>query len=206
MSPEISVASRQLERMRGMNAAYHGRFFADIRFTTLVVIALFAAGAALEIPRLYLLVPVVALIGACQTAFDASYLIFSRHYATALERFINDQLGTEVLVAHRMEDAYLFPLDRTKIVTLASGPGFTWFGFMTALYTTIGAASYVTGLWLGIPALPTGLSLLLYLLFLGLLTIAALAVGGWWFVRGEGERRLVESLRGRPGIEDAIAE
>ena len=196
MSAEISLASRQLERMRGMNAAYHRRFFADIRFTTLVVIGLFAAAAALEVPHLYLLVPVVALMGACQTAFDASYLIFCRHYATALERFINDQLGTEVLVAHRMEDAYLFPLNRTKVVTLASGPGFTWFGFMTALYTTIGVASYVAGLWLGIPALPTGLPLLLYVLFLGLLTIAALVAGTWWFVRGEGERRLRRVLDG----------
>jgi len=32
----------------------------------------------------FLLVPVVALFGAPVTAFDASYLVFSRHYATAL--------------------------------------------------------------------------------------------------------------------------
>ena len=172
-----------------MNAAYHRRFFSDIRFSTVVILGLFVVGAAVD-PAFFLVVPVIALIGACQTAFDASYLIFSRHYATALERYINERLDREVLVAHRLEDAYLFPLDRTKIVTLAGGSGFTWFGFMTALYTLVGAGTYLAGLWLGLPSLPGGLGTVAYWTALIGLTLAALVVGGWWFVGGEGERRL----------------
>lgn len=189
MTPEVSIAARQLARMRGMNAAYHRRFFADIRFSTVVILGLFVAGAAVD-DAFFLVVPVIALMGACQTAFDASYLIFSRQYATALERFINQELGREVLIAHRLEDSYLFPLDTTKIVTLAGGSGFTWFGFMTALYTLVGAATFVAGLWLGLPALPEGIATTAYWTFVGGLTLAALVVGGWWFVGGEGERRL----------------
>ena len=200
MSPELSIAAAQLERMRGMNAAYHRRFFADVRFTVLVIGGLFAAGALGDrrASLLFLLIPAAALIGACQTAFDAYYLIFSRHYAASLERFINTRLGEEVLVAHRMEEAYMFPLGGAKMVTLAPGKGFTWFGFMTAFYTVIGAASYAVGLWLGIDALGPGPLRVLYLVFLGALTLSALATGGWWFVAGAGERRLARVLGANP--------
>lgn len=65
MDPALVVASRQLARMRAMNVAYHRRFFSDIRFSTLVILALFTAGMSLD-PRLFLAIPVVALVGACQ--------------------------------------------------------------------------------------------------------------------------------------------
>lgn len=174
-----------------MNAAYHQRFFADIRFTMLVSLGLLAAGFALD-DRLFLALPVVALLGGCQTAFDASYLIFSRQYAARLERLIDVELGRDVLVAHRLEDAYLFPLDRPKIVTFTLS-GFSWFGFMTALYTLAGVAVYVTGLALSLPVIASGIGAAAgtaYLVTLGVATVAALGVGLWWFPGGEGEDRL----------------
>ena len=201
MSPQLSIAAGQLERMRGMNAAYHRRFFADIRYASILVVGLLVVGHADGDGRLaricFLLLPVVALVGACQTAFDAYYLIFSRHYAASLERYINAGLGTEVLVAHRMEETYMFPLGGTKIVTLGFGTGFTWFGFMTAFYTVIGATAYVLGLWWGLPHL-AGVHRTLYLVFIVALTAAALAVGGWWFIGGAGERRLAGVLDHTP--------
>lgn len=193
MSHELTVASAQLARMRGMNAAYHRQFFADIRFTTVVTLGIFVAAFAVD-DRLVLAVPVVALLGACQTAFDASYLIFSRHYSTSLERDINAQLGREILVGHRLEDSYLFGLDRTKLVTLSLAPGgFTWFGFMTALYTVAGLGVYVVGLVLSLDVIGTSIGVragAAYLISLAVVTVAAAVVGIWWFVGGEGERRL----------------
>lgn len=191
MEATLEVAHAQLARMRGMNAAYHNRFFSDIRSTTLVVLALFVAGAVVD-RRLYLAIPVLALLGACQTAFDASYLIFSRQYAARLERFINDRLGQDVLVAHRMEDEYLFPLDTFKVVTF-SVERFSWFGFMTALYTLVGVGAYVAGLIASLGVIGNEIGLRLggiYLISLAIVTIAALGVGFWWFPGGEGERRL----------------
>lgn len=191
MEATLEVAHAQLTRMRGMNAAYHNRFFSDVRSTTLIVLALFVAGAAID-RRMYLAVPVVALLGACQTAFDASYLIFSRQYAARLERFLNDRLGQDVLVAHRMEDEYLFPLDTPKVVTL-SIERFSWFGFMTALYTIIGVGAYTVGLIASLGVIGDEIGLRLggiYLITLAVVTIAALGVGFWWFPGGEGERRL----------------
>ena len=193
MTDELTVASAQLARMRAMNAAYHRRFFGDIRFTILVTLGLFVVAFAVD-ERLALALPVVALLGACQTAFDASYLIFSRHYATALEQFINARLGRDLLVAHRLENSYLFELDRTKLVTLSVSPGaFTWFGFMTGLYTLVGVGVYVVGIVLTLDAIGTSVSVragAAYLIALALVTVTAVVVGAWWFVAGEGERRL----------------
>lgn len=193
MPDELTIASAQLSRMRGMNAAYHRQFFSDIRFTAVVTLALFVAAFAVD-DRLALALPVVALLGACQTAFDASYLIFSRHYATALEQFINRQLGRDILVAHRLENSYLFELDKTKLVTLSIGPGaFTWFGFMTGLYTLVGVGVYAVGIVLSLDVIGSSVSVragAAYLIGLAAVTVIAAVVGVWWFVGGEGERRL----------------
>ena len=189
MEPQVELAAQQLRRMRGMNAAYHQRFFSDIRFSTALILALFVGGWTVH-RSFFLIVPFIALMGACQTAFDASYLIFSRQYATTLEAFLNQQLGHKILVAHLLEDAYLFPLDQRKVVTLAGGGGFTWFGFMTAFYTLTGFGAYLFGLWVGIEAINTTGQLVAYWAFLGGLTLTAAAVGTWWFVGGQGERRL----------------
>jgi len=174
-----------------MNAKYHARFFADVRYSVTVSVGLFVAAAGLD-GRLLALIPVVALIGAAQTAFDASYLIFSRQYATRLERWLNQELGTGVLVANRLEDAYLFPLDKPKVVTLAGGSGFTWFGFMTAFYTVIGALVFAVGLVGGAQAIASSNRLVsvVYLLTMIVVTLITLVVGWWWFPGGVGERRL----------------
>ena len=187
----ISLAAAQLARMRGMTGYYHRRFFGDIRFSTTLILGLAALGFW-GIEELFLAIPAVALVGACQTAFDASYLIFARQYAASLESFLNRKVGEEVLVAARLEHDYLFPLDDPKIVTLALGSGFSWFGFMTALYTVVGAASFVIGLVLGWGVLTdSGAAWMAgYLIVLLGLTTVALGVGWWWFVAGNGERRL----------------
>lgn len=205
MDHDITIALQQLSRMRGMNALYHRQFFSDIRFTTVAVLALLVSGAAID-RWIFLAIPFVALLGATSTAFDASYLIFSRQYATRLERFVNDRIGRDILIAHELEDAYLFPLDRTKIVTLRFGEDFTWFGFMTAFYTLLGVAAYLTGLALSLDVLSdsgrasVGFA---YLVTLAVFTLGSLGVGAWWFVGGTGEERLETVLDRRFGAERA---
>lgn len=174
-----------------MNAAYHRRFFFDVQFSVVVIVALAIVGFT-GVEEVFLLVPFVALLGAAQTAFDASYLVFSRHYATALEHRINRELGSEVLVANRLEEDYLFPLNKKKLVTLAPGRGFTWFGFMTGFYTLLGIAAFLAAIALGWDVLTDagGSVTGLYLAVLGVLVAITLVTGWWWFVGGEGERRL----------------
>ncbi len=188
MDHKVKIAAQQLARMRGMTALYHKRFFADIRFTLLVGFGIVAVAFIWD-RRLIALLPVLALLGAAQTAFDASYLIFARHYARSLEQYLNDALGEELLVASRLEDAYLFPLDEPKLVSLPLKGGLTWFGFMTALYTLTGVGFFGLGLWLSYDALPQQWNDV----YVGVMLVAAVAtlIVGWrWFWRGEGERRL----------------
>ena len=193
----LALVDRQLARMRAMTGLYHRRFFIDIQFSVVVILALAAAGFALD-ERLFLAVPFVALLGATQTAFDASYLIFARQYASRLEVWLNRAVGQRVLVAADLEAGYLFPLDVRKTVTLRFGRDFSWFGFMTAFYTALGVLAFATGYGLGIGSLsPTGQ--LLYTAILGLFTVAALGTGLWWFNGGEGEDRLRNILDERFG-------
>lgn len=190
-----NLAAAQLSRMRGMTRFYHQRFFADIRYTTALCVGLLLIGWW-GVAEAFLLVPPVALIGANQTAFDASYLHFARHYASVLESDLNATQRRKVLVGAEMEDRYLYPLNEKKIVTAHLGPGFSWFGWMTILYTITGALAFLAGLALGIPVLLEAGSTwtFSYLAILGVLLLASLAIGGWWFVAGTGEKRLQEVL------------
>ena len=198
MEPTPRIAADQLGRMRGMTRYYHERFFSDIRLQVVLTIALFVIGFW-EVEGAFLLIPVVALYGAVQTAFDASYLIFARQYAARLEGYLNAQLDSPVLVAAELEREYLFPLDDTKLVTAAFGSGFTYFGFVTLFFTALGVFTYLFGLALGLGFLDRARDLWApaYLISLAALTLAALGVGWWWFVGGEGERRLRAVLDAR---------
>jgi hypothetical protein len=186
---ERPIAVDQLARMRGMTRLYHEQFFADVRFTTVATLALFVLGWW-EVPEAFALIPVVALVGAANTAFDASYLVFARQYAARLERVADPEGRT--LVAARLEDAYLFPLDRPKVVTLRFGSDFTWFGFMTLFYTLLGIAAAGFGLALALPVLADHGSQWLgaYAAVLGAMLLATVGTGIWWFPGGAGERRL----------------
>jgi len=187
--------------MRGMTAMYHRRFFLDVNLATVLILVLFVVGWW-GVEQAFLLVPVVALIGAVQTAFDSSYLVFARWYAAYLERYLNERVGERIHVAAELEDAYLFELGAPKIVTIPIGGGFTWFSYVTIFYTIIGAFAYLFGLVLGwdtLMAAPLPV-ILLYSFGLVGMTIASLLVGIWWFVGGTGERRLQRVLEGRFGV------
>jgi hypothetical protein len=200
MEHTMMIAAQQLGRMRGMTGMYHRRFFFDINITTVLVLALLLIGWW-SVPEAFLLVPVVALIGAVQTAFDASYLIFARTYAARLELSINSTIGDDILVAAELENVYLFPLKTAKIVTIPLDGSFTWFGFVTVFYTVIGIASFGFGLALGWDVLRSGPPALgtTYLVVMLGLAVTALIAGGWWFIGGEGERRLNSVLDDRMG-------
>lgn len=178
-----------------MTRYYHERFFADTRYTAFAVIVLLLLGFW-SIPEAFLAVPVVALLGANQTAFDASYLFMARRYAAALEGEINGAMRRTILVGAELEDRYLVPLDSKRLVGVAFGRGFSWFGWMTVLYTLLGIMAFLFGLWLGWGVID-GTGRLVYLVAVGGLTTGSLVVGWWWFVTGEGQQRLEDVIEQR---------
>lgn len=186
------VAAGQLHRMRGMTAMYHRRFYNDVWLTAGLYLGVWTAGH-LGAEPVFAALPFITLFGAVITAFDASYLIFSRHYAARLERYLDHRAGGGILVAAALEDAYLFPLGVRKVVTIAAGPGFTWFGWVTAFFTFLGAVGYALGLVLAVQHLSAP-AIAWLLAALVPPTIGSLAVGLWWFVAGTGERRLEDAL------------
>ena len=101
-----------------------------------------------------------------------------------------------------MEDAYLFPLDVRKIVTAAPGRGFSWFGFVTLFQTALGVAAAGFRAWHSDTRTSSSCTLergtACYFTTIFVLAAAALGVGVWWFVGGEGERRLREVLAAFP--------
>lgn len=193
LSDSLAVAREQLRRMRGMTAAYHRQFFSDVRFTLGIGIALFVATFA-GVDRAVLLVPFVMLWGACQTAFDASYLHFARHYAAALETRINKLLGEELLVAGHIEDSYLYPLTVTKLVTIAVPGPVTWFGFMTGFITVGGVLATGAAFWMA-KDVASGGAFAAVAAGYATLAVPALVIGLWWFLGGAGERRIQAVLR-----------
>ncbi|MDH3425794.1 MAG: hypothetical protein OEM22_03895 [Acidimicrobiia bacterium] len=44
MDDRSRLMAAQLARMRGMNRYYHGRFFSDVRFSAIALLALFVVG------------------------------------------------------------------------------------------------------------------------------------------------------------------
>lgn len=181
-----------------MVGMYHGLFFKDVRFALVVVVTMFGVGFW-GVEEMFLLIPFVCIWAASQTAFDASYLIMARHYARALEAYLNNSSADGVLVAAELERAYLFPLDAPKVVTIPIRGGFSWFSFMTLLITTNGVISALAAIAFGQDVLTSwgSAATVVYYSLVGLLAAAAMGVGVWWFVMGEGERRLSAVLAER---------
>ena len=181
---EITILNNQLSRMRSMNKYYHDQFLFDVRilfFFTIIFHYL-----ALTNNTAYMLIPFVSLFGSVLLSFHAHYLIFSRNYSEFIEIKLNNILGNDVLIAHKLENSYLFPIKDRKIVVAKLGSDFSWFGYVTLFITFIGISSYVYSI---VCLLNTEISLYYYL-FIALITLITLIIGIWWFLLGNGEKRL----------------
>ena len=181
---EITILNNQLSRMRSMNKYYHDQFLFDVRilfFFTIIFHYL-----ALTNNTAYMLIPFVSLFGSVLLSFHAHYLIFSRNYSEFIEIKLNNILGNDVLIAHKLENSYLFPIKDRKIVVAKLGSDFSWFSYVTLFITFIGISSYVYSI---VSLLNTEISLYYYL-FIALITLITLIIGIWWFLLGNGEKRL----------------
>ena len=181
---ELNILNSQLTRMRQMNNFYHKQFLLDLRLLFFFTVIFFYLSRT-NINAL-LIIPFVSLFGAVLLSFHAHYLIFSRNYSQFLEEKINKINGNDVLIGHKLENSYLFPIQDRKIVVAKLGTDFTWFSFVTLFITFLGISAYIFAL----RELIIIKYDVFYIFFLLLITLVTLFVGIWWFLLGNGEKKL----------------
>jgi hypothetical protein len=150
LSPDgLRLLEGQLGRMRGMLSSYYALFF---RFTTTGLIAvgvLFVASFWGPTQAAALLLPFVILYVGFHASYLFSYVIFARTFAAALERRINRHLGVDLLVAHRLEEAYFGAPGDPKLVAASLRRPLTFLSAETWHFTIAGAALFVVGALVG---------------------------------------------------------
>ena len=184
---DLTILNDQLKRMRGMNKFYHSQFLNDVRYFFLLT-SIFLVILQYNIKISYLL-PLASLFGSVMLAFHAYYLIFSRHYSEFLEKKINKILNKELIITHKLENSYFFPINDRKIVVAKLGKDFSWFSFVTLFITFYGILVYSYGMYLVYNELQNSY----YVFIVAVFTFFTLSIGYWWFVNNVGEKRLREN-------------
>lgn len=81
------------------------------------------------------------------TAFHFHFILFARRYARALEQKLDQLNGNNALTAHRLERAYLFPLDAPRFVGVSLGNPLTFFFAITFHYGIAGTLLWALALY-----------------------------------------------------------
>ncbi len=199
---ELRLLEAQLERMRGMLFGYSSLFFATIRNWAFLCIGLLVLGWSGLLPAAVVPVPFIVPFAFLETGYLFWHTIFARRHAECLEEAINERLGRDVLVAHRLEAAYFYPPDAPKIAALSFGNPLGFMGGMTIGYTAgagllwvaglVSTAVYVDGLTPG----PWGPDLLQSLVVPAAIAWTAVIAAylAWTFLRRADEDRLLDAL------------
>ena len=143
---ELRLLEAQLERMRGMLFGYSSLFFATIRNWTFLSIGLLVLGWSGVLPAAVVPVPFIVPFAFLETGYLFWYTVFARRHAERLEQAINERLGRDVLVAHRLEAAYFYPPDAPKVAALSFGNPLGFMGAMTIGYSTGAGLLWLAGL------------------------------------------------------------
>lgn len=174
---QIALFSEQLSRMRGMQYAYHRKFFHGLYFFLVLVLACLVWDS----PFTLALAPFLVITAGTQSCFYLHFVDFARLHARHLEKKLNQALGKDTLLGSEIEDLYFYPVDAPKIGGFVPSTPLRFFSFFTFHWVLLwlGLASFA--LWRLLPAMgPCGRDYLLLLALWGGLNFFYLA---WFFVR-----------------------
>jgi len=143
---ELRILEDQLARMRGMLFGYSERFFERIRTYLVLTLLLLVIGGSRIFPAAVIAVPFLVPFAFMETGYLFFYTVFARRHAEYLERAINERLGRDVLVAHRLEAAYFYPPDKPKIAAISLGNPLGTMSVMTIFYAGGAALLWFVGL------------------------------------------------------------
>jgi protein-S-isoprenylcysteine O-methyltransferase Ste14 len=200
---EVRLLEAQLERMRGMLFGYSSLFFATIRNWTFLSIGLLVLGWSGVLPAAVVPVPFIVPFAFLETGYLFWYTVFARRHAERLEQAINERLGREILVAHRLEAAYFYPPDAPKVAALSFGNPL---GMMSGM--TIGYSAGAGLLWLAglvstnafihdskSPGLPLSVAETIVVPLAIAWTLVIAGYLAWTFLRRPDEERFLAVLR-----------
>lgn len=188
----------QLRRMRAMNFKYHSLFFRQINFWIAVNVILLVASLLEQLRAAVSLVPYLILYAAMQSAFHFHYIVFARRYARALEQKLNQLNGNNARIAHKLEDAYLFPIDSPRFVGVSLGNPLTFFSAITFHYGIAGTLLWALSLyraWQLIPLFaPNFAPLNFYVQATIVWSLANMLYLAWYFIDQRDEKTVEQEL------------
>lgn len=143
----LGILHNQLERMRAMHYKYSDLFYNLVTLAFVILILMSVASFTETLRATVLLIPFFTIWVGLQSAYYLSYTVFARVYATGIEKTINLAHDRDLLIAHRIEAEYLFPLSGGQFAGVPLRFAQTLIGFLTLHLwltgaTVIGLAAY----------------------------------------------------------------
>jgi hypothetical protein len=138
----LQTLHMQLERMRAMLFKYSEMFYQLILVGQLTIILMAMASMTVTLRATALLIPFFVIYIGVQSAYFLTYVIFARVCATGIEQRINHLLKDDVLIAHRQEAVYLFPLGGAQFAGVPLRLRQTFIGFITIHFWLTGGACF----------------------------------------------------------------
>jgi hypothetical protein len=198
--PEVHlrVMQAQLERMRGMHYGYYVQFFQATHLFTVLTLANIALSLYPPFRAAILLLPFFIVYAGFFCAYLLTYNLFARIYSTALEKKINAAVGAKLLVAHEIEDAYIYRTPAPKFVAIDLGRPYTFIGASTVSFTFGGVVLYLFAAYRAyqlLPDLSSRFALFgpaIYWPLLAVWTLGHLAYLLWFYVGGKPEKTIAK--------------
>ncbi|MBC7911922.1 MAG: hypothetical protein H7Y30_15550 [Pyrinomonadaceae bacterium] len=196
---------QQLGRMREMQGRYSNLFYELIIISIIVIILMTVASMTDTLRGVVLLIPFYVIYVGVHSAYYLSYVIWARIYATGLEQRLNELLKDDLLIAHRQEAVYLFPLHGKEFAGVAPRLGQTFIGFITIHFWLLGAAAIglsVYRAWQLYDELMREFPpVCYYFIALGAWALLHLFYLVWYFGTRHYERRIMDVVREAYGTE-----
>ncbi len=201
----MQVLHAQLERMRTMLYKYSELFYKLIVLAVVLLILMAMASMTDTFRATALMIPFFVIYVGVQSAYFLSYVVFARVYATGIEKRINRMLQDDIMIAPRIEAAYLFPLEGPQFAGVPLRADQTFIGFITIHFWLLGAASIFLAAyraWQLLPALTREFPILDYyfpvLIAWSLLHLVYLV---WYFGTRYHERRIMQIVSNAYGTD-----
>lgn len=196
---QLRILEAQLGRMRGMQVAYSSLFFRQITIWGVLSIGLLALSTAADFAPIVAAVPFIVPFAFLEAGYALYYVLFARRHAEFLERAINREIGSNVLVAHRLEDAYFTPMDAPKIALFSFGRPAGFASAMTLGYTLAAALIWGASMDATLAQVAAGGMPQILPVLATLWSVAVAAFLLWHFLARRDEERLLHELQATYG-------